>query len=102
MLQSYLMQQNQITINSKVIASKEQISCDLNDETVILSLPQGAYYGLNPVGANIWDLIKKPILVSDLLNVLLQEYETNEQECKRDLIKLLEDLKTNSLIEIVN
>jgi hypothetical protein len=39
------------TMDSIVVVAKEQMSCGLDDEAVILSLKKGTYYSLNPFGS---------------------------------------------------
>jgi hypothetical protein len=43
---------------SRIVASRDQVSCDLSGEAALLSLKTGVYYGLNPVGARILSLIQ--------------------------------------------
>ena len=61
-----------ISEHSVVIASSEQVSCDLDGEAVILNLKDDVYYGLNPVGARIWNLIQEPKTVGKIKDVLLK------------------------------
>ena len=93
---------NLITPDSIISISKEQVSCDLGDEAVILGLKDSVYYGLNSVGSAIWDFIKEPKKVNEILHRLLNEYDTEKEECKNDLLKLLEELNQKGLIEVKN
>ena len=43
-----------------VVAARQQISCDLADEVAILNLESGVYYGIDAVGALIWNLVQQP------------------------------------------
>ena len=45
-----------ILINSTVVVSKNVVFCDLEEEIAMLNLNDGVYYGLDPVGARIWNL----------------------------------------------
>jgi hypothetical protein len=49
----------EIAKTSTVVAAKDQVSCDLAGEAVILNLKSGIYYGLNPVAARVWSLIQR-------------------------------------------
>src|SRR2546427_11651852 len=51
---------------STVVAGKEQISCNLAEEAVVLGLKAGVYYGLNSVAARIWNLIQEPKTVCEI------------------------------------
>lgn len=85
---------------STIVAVKEQISSDLAGEAVILNMKSGIYFGLNEVGARIWALIQQPKSVRELRETLLAEYEVAPEVCDRDLVQLLQDLKTADLIEV--
>ena len=90
-----------ISKNSTVSAAKDQVSCDLAGEAVILNMNSGIYYGLNAVGARVWGLIQEPMTVSSVLDTLLAEYDVETDRCESDLFLLLDDLATRELIEIV-
>jgi hypothetical protein len=89
-----------IADTSIVAAVKQQVSCDLAGETVILSLADGIYYGLNAVGARVWSLIEEPRSVEEIRRLLLVEYDVDEESCERQLQALLVDLAANGLIEV--
>jgi hypothetical protein len=89
-----------ISLHTIVVAAPEQVSCPLGEESAILNLKNSVYYGMNPVGARVWDLLKQPKSVTELRNVLLEEYEVDEVRCGDDLLALLETLRSEGLIEI--
>jgi Coenzyme PQQ synthesis protein D (PqqD) len=83
-----------------VVASADQVSSDLAGESVILSLKNGTYYGLNAVGNSIWMLIQDPTTIDKIYEAILQEYEVDSQTCEADVQALLADLLSAQLIEI--
>ena len=89
-----------ISENSKVVATKEQVSADLGGEVVILNMKNGVYYGLDPVGARIWSLVQDPTTVKVLRDAIFNEYDVDADRCERDLLVLLQDLASNELIEV--
>lgn len=96
------MKKPRVTDNSIIVAVADQVSCELDGEAVILHLENGVYYGLNPVGAHIWDLIQQPLRVSELITTLTQEYDVEPARCQNDVISLLTELSSNQLIEVSN
>jgi Coenzyme PQQ synthesis protein D (PqqD) len=84
------------------VASKEQASADPGEEVAILSLKDGVYYGLDPVGARIWKLVQTPQTVREIRDTLLAEYDVESDRCERDLIALLEELTQRQLIEVID
>ena len=95
-------EQVQITDDSIVSASPQQVSADLAGEAAILDLKSGVYYGLNTVGAFVWSLIHEPKQVSEIWEAVLLEFEVERECCKRDVLVLLQKLAANNLIEVAN
>ena len=91
---------NGISLQSAVAASHQQVSCDLEGETVILSMNDGVYYGLDPVGTSVWNLLQEPRTVSGIRDQLLQEYDVEAERCERDLLSLLERMVARGLVEV--
>jgi hypothetical protein len=83
-----------------VVAAKSQVSCDVGGEAAILSMQNGIYYGLDPIGARVWNLIQQPQSVADLREAILSEYDVEPERCERDLLDLLQALLAEGLIEL--
>jgi hypothetical protein len=86
-------------LTQTVVAVQDQVSCDLGGESVILALKAGVYYGMNPLGTFIWNLIQKPVKISSLRDQILEEYQVEPGQCERDLVSLIKDLLANGLVE---
>lgn len=89
-----------ITMDSIVAVTKDQMSCGLDDEAVILSLKTGVYYSLNPCGNRIWALVQKPVRVRKIRDTILQEFDIDKKQCEEDLLSLLSDMVKEGLIDI--
>lgn len=89
-----------IRLESNVRAGLRQMSAELDNEAVVLSFDNGKYYSLNPIGARIWQLMEGWRKVSDLLAVLLEEYDVEATRCEADLIALLTELRDLRLVEV--
>jgi hypothetical protein len=83
-----------------VVATKDQTSCPLGDDIVILDLKAGLYFSLNNVGALVWQLIQQPRSVKDLRDAILATFDVEREVCERDLEALLRDLASRNLVEI--
>jgi hypothetical protein len=89
-----------LSMSSTVVASQQQISCDVADEAVLLSVQSGEYYGLNPVAASIWRLIQKPSALADIREALLQEYgDVSPEQCNREILAFLDQMLALGLVE---
>lgn len=89
-----------VSLASRVVASKDQVSSELGGEIVILELKAGVYHGLDGTGAMIWTLLQKPGLVSDIRDAIVQEYDVEPERCENDLLGLLDELAAKGLVEI--
>jgi len=89
-----------ISGSSTVVVAKEQVSCDLGGEAAILNMKNGVYYGLDPIGARIWNLIQEPKSLNEIRELLLKEYDVEPDRCERDLLVLLQKLASEGLIEV--
>ena len=96
-------QNGSLSLNTRVAAIREQISCDLEGESVVLSLRGGVYYGLNEVAAHVWKLVQEPRTVGEIREALLAEYrDVSPETCTRDLLNLLGQLREWKLLELQN
>ncbi len=89
-----------ISDHSIVVVTKDQVSCDLAGEAAILNIKRGIYYGLDPIGARIWNLMQEPRAVVEIQNAITGEYDVEPERCARDLVGLLEKLLAEGLIEV--
>lgn len=85
-----------------VKAAPGQMSCDLAGEAAILNMATGIYYGLDPIGARVWELIQEPASISRLRDTLLEEYEVESAQVEADVKVLLADMASHGLVEVVS
>lgn len=85
---------------SLISATKNAVHCDIEDEIVILSMEDEVYYGLNPVGAFIWNLIQEPKTMHEIERAILEEYDVEEETCKIDLKEIIKKLMDKGLVEV--
>jgi hypothetical protein len=84
------------------VAARDQVTADLADEVVMLDLESGMYYGLDAVGARIWNLIQEPKVVNAVRDILLQEYQVDPDRCERELLAFLREMAVHGLVEVQN
>lgn len=89
-----------ISLSSRCSVGQEQVSCDLAGEAVILNLKSGQYFGLNEVGARIWELLNQHYSPSAIRDALLDEYDVTPDQCEQDLLELLQQLMEQGLIHV--
>ena len=85
---------------TRVVAARDQVSVEVEGEAVILSLADGVYYGLDPVGARVWTLLEEPRTVAELRDAVVAEWDVDAPAAERDLLALLEALAARGLVEV--
>ena len=70
----------------------------LGDEAVILNLASGVYFGLDTVGARMWQLMSEHGSTDKVIAAMLDEYEVEERQLCSDLAKLIEQLSEKGLV----
>ncbi len=76
------------------------IVSDMGGEKVMLSIRQGKYYNLGDIGGEIWEQIKQPMLIKDLITALIDMYDVPEKDCEQQVISFLDHLMEEGLIQI--
>ncbi len=88
-----------LTLDSRVRIEDDVVYRDLEGEAVVLNLKTGRYFGLDPVGTRIWQLLPDHSL-GEILRLLVAEYEAGEQQIREDLLRLVEQLRDKQLVRV--
>lgn len=89
----------EISMQTIVVAVSDQVSCRLDEETVLLELRNGNYYGLNSVGTVIWEMIQQPKSVEAVCSAIQEQYSVDSETCSRDVLRVIEELHGAGLVE---
>ena len=92
-LDSMNLPQNQIFLIPKDVLFQE-----VGGETVLLDLDSERYFGLDAVGTRVWALINEGMVLGEVINTLLEEYEVDRVTLESDVEALLESLREAGLI----
>lgn len=90
------------SMGSTVVAAQNQVYSEIGGEVAILDLRGGTYYGLDAVGARVWDLVQEPRGIGEVRDALLAEYEVDAERCERDLLDLICALEGEGLVEVTD
>ena len=89
-----------ISLQQKVTISKEVLSQEVDEESVLLDMKSESYFGLDEVGTRIWQLLKNGSDLQNVFEILLAEYEVGEDELKKDLQEHIAQLVDAGLISL--
>ena len=85
-------------LNDKIAVSTDVVAREVGEETMLLNLASGTYFGLDPVGGRFWQLLEEGKSATEARDALLQQYDVAPEELDRDLEKLLADLAAHGLV----
>jgi hypothetical protein len=90
-----------ISLETRVRPNPDLLSSELEGEAVILDLSSGVYFGLNAVGARIWELIQDGRDLRAVRATLLEEFDVPPDRCEADLMQLVRRMAANGLVNVV-
>ena len=71
---------------------------ELDGEAVLLDPQMGCSYNLNPVGTLVWTLLDGQHNTEDIVAAICEAYEIEPEQASQDVQRLLDDLRTNKLV----
>jgi hypothetical protein len=89
-----------IAVDSLVKANARAVAFDFECEAVILHLDTGIYFGLNPVGNDIWNYLQSERSIEEIILHLLSEYKVDRGRCESELMALLQKMADQNLVII--
>jgi len=88
-----------INLESGFVIPVQVMSRLVGDETVLMDLSTGMYFGLDGVGKRIWETIAEGQNLAAVAAVIATEYEVDEARAQADVIEFVSDLVERSLLK---
>ena len=73
----------------------------VDEDAVLLNMQTNQYYLLDEVGARLWGLLRDGRSLRESYQTLLEEYDVESAQLEQDVLELLDNLKEQGLVEIV-
>ena len=89
-----------ISLDNRVAIHQDAVFRELDGEAVILQLEAGMYFGLDPVGTRLWQLIETHGQLRPVLEAALQEFDVPPDVLEQDLIELVSRLSEKELVVV--
>ena len=84
----------------KVTIEPDILFQELDNELVLLNLVNEQYFGLDPIGSRMWQLLEQHKQTSLVVKQICLEYDVNEEQASQDLNNLVTKLADAKLIRI--
>lgn len=89
-----------MNLSKKMTIPAQVMTRVVGDENVILDLANGTYYGLDPVGARIWQLMAEGQTIEQICEATLAEYDATREDIERDVLALVQTLTERQLVSV--
>ncbi len=90
--------ETEMSPKSKLSIPPQVMSRLVGDETVLLDLSSGIYFGLDGVGKRIWESVTEGCNLGEIAAVIANEYEVDEAQAQADVIEFANDLVERGLL----
>ena len=88
-------------LNDRVKILEEVVYQKVEEEMVLLNLETGVYYGLDPIGTRMWELLAEMGSLRSAFESMAEEYRVAPESLEVDLLRLVQELAAKGLVEIV-
>ncbi len=89
-----------ITLASIIQRNENIIDANIDGETVMMSIENGEYYGMDSIASRIWGLLETSGTVGEICTQLQQNYDVSERQCQEDVLAFLNDLAEQNTIVV--
>ncbi len=89
-----------ISFAAKIVIPPDTLVNVIGEEAVLLNLKSEQYFGLDPMGTRMWQVLTASDSIQSAFDALLGEYEVTEEILRQDLTDLLEKLLAHGLVEL--
>ena len=85
-------------LDTKLTIPQHVMSRLVGEETVLLDLSSGIYFGLDGVGKRVWESVADGCNVGEITAVIVAEFEVDEAQAQADVIAFTSDLLDRGLL----
>jgi hypothetical protein len=76
------------------------LATEVGGEMVMMDIEKGVYFGLDPIGTDIWKRLEESMTVAALAVTLVQVYDADIACIERDVLVLLTMMVDQGLVEV--
>lgn len=88
-----------LTSDAKVRPSARVYAREFGDEMVLLDFGLGEYFGLDPIGAEVWRRLEAGDALNDIASRIVERYDVERDVALRDILELVGEMRARALVE---
>ncbi len=92
------MDMSDVTLDTRCTVPPDVIFRELEDEAIILNLDSGIYFGLDPVGTRMWQLLVEAPDLRAVHARMLAEFDTTADVLEHDILAFAATLREKGLV----
>lgn len=89
----------ELSLASRVTIPEAVVSRDLGGETVVLNLETGVYFGLDPVGTDIWTALGTGATLQETADQLQAKYDATAEVVAADVLRFVGQMAAKGLVQ---
>lgn len=88
--------------DQRLTVRTDVLSRQLDGEAVLLDLQAGTYFGLNEVGALVWDLLCGGASIGDVRDRICRDYAVDPTTAATDVEGIIDELLRRELLQLAD
>jgi hypothetical protein len=89
-----------INLDTRINIPETVYTQEIGEETILLDTQGGHYFGLDPVGTRMWQLLRQHGALRPAYEILLTEYNVTPERLEADLLALTSKMVEKGLASI--
>ncbi len=89
-----------LEITTNITRHPDMLSAEIGGEAVMMSIENGAYFGLNPIATRIWDLIEQPKTIAELIQTITDEYDVSAEQAADDVQEFVAEMIERGIAQV--
>jgi hypothetical protein len=91
-----------VVVDQPMVVSEGVVFAELDGEAVLLNVDTGVYYGLDPLGTQIWHLVDQGLSEAAICERLLDGYDVQPEELRTDVAAFLAEMCRHGLLRTIS
>jgi hypothetical protein len=87
-----------IDLDTPICREPDPLAGEIDQEVVLFSAQQGAYFQLNGVAGRVWALLETETTPAAIIDQLVEEFEVSQPVCEAEVLEFLRDLLREGLV----
>lgn len=89
-----------LDLNTRLVRAPDILFASIDNDKVMVDVARSAYFGLNEVAGEIWELLAEPLTPAEICAALLERFEVDAATCQGETLAVLERMLRLNLVHV--